>query len=68
MQVGIKFDLINYHFKLEFVYSGLYFEIILYIRCYRQDPDPMKKVMDPEGQKSHTERCMNSKMYKILNI
>ena len=23
--VGIKFDLINHHFKLEVVYSGLYF-------------------------------------------
>ena len=36
--VGSKFDLINHHFKLEFVDFGLYFiqdENTLYIHCYR---------------------------------
>ena len=48
----------NHQFKLEFVDSGLYYilfkmKIILKIRCYRYDPDPMKKVRhpDPAGQK-----------------
>ena len=47
--VGIKFDLINHPFKLD---SCIYFvqdtnnnEIR---RCFKKDPDPMKKVMDPD--------------------
>ena len=44
--------------KLEYVDSGLNIlskmEIILYTRCYRSDPDPVRKVPDPDptGQKS----------------
>ena len=44
--------------KLKYVDSGLNIlskmEIILYTRCYRSDPepDPVRKVPDPAGQKS----------------
>ena len=54
----MTFDLVNHHFKVEFVDTGLFLfkmKISLYIRCYRKDPDdPMKKVNDPDpaGQKS----------------
>ena len=51
--VGIKFDFMNLNFKLHFVDSSLYFvqdKNNLNIRCYRYDPDPMKKVSDPAGQ------------------
>ena len=34
------------------VYDFVQMKMILYIRCYRYDPDPVKKGPDPVGQKS----------------
>ena len=53
-QVGINFDIINHHFILEF--DGLYFvqdeNKFINPNWQDPDPDPMKNVLDPAGQKS----------------
>ena len=51
--------------KLEYVDSGLNIlskmEIILYTRCYRSDPDPVRKVPDPYRQvKNHRFRILTT--------
>ena len=56
------------NFEFDFVDSGLYFvrdENILYIRWYRKDPDPKKKVTDPAGQKFTEPTGSSSLVFRI---
>ena len=55
--MGIKFDIINHYFMLEYVDSCFYFvqdenNFINHRYRYDPDPDPLKKVLDTAVPKS----------------
>ena len=50
------------------VYILFKMKIILYVRCYRLDPDPRKKVFDPECQKSTDPTGSSSLTMWLLDI